>query len=199
MCLGSPNSPTSPERSTPPRSRIVKQKSCLKVPDMCCSTSSDSSASSGSSSIIQHERSVSFHSVEINEFPMILGDNPDCSGIPVQIGWQPHRVEKLSLDTYEEQKPQPRKRPDLVLTPEKREAIVAGTPQKEIRTAVHEANQIRRYRQYSVDCMSQDEWDYKMERFERKVKKVLSLKFLKSPKSKKDQKLIRAASVPALR
>jgi hypothetical protein len=130
------------------------------------------------------KRSVSFHSVEINEFPMVLGDNPDCSGIPVQIGWQPHNVEKFSLDIYEEMKPEPRKRQDLFLTPDQRKQIVAGTPNNEINSVLKESNHIKICRRYSVQCMSQDNWNYKMERVERKMKKVFTISFLKSQKEK---------------
>lgn len=168
MCIGS-NSPAITRT-------LCRTKSCLKDPD---SSSSDSSLNETSM-----KRSVSFHSVEINEFPMILGDNPDCSGIPVQIGWQPHNVEKFSLDIYEEMKPKPRKRPDLVLTPAQRKKIVAGTPTNEINSVLEETNQIKICRRYSVQCMKQDNWDYKMERFERKMKKVFTLSFRKSQKDK---------------
>jgi hypothetical protein len=115
---------------------------------------------------------------------MILGDNPDCSGIPVQIGWQPHNVEKFSLDVYEELKPKARKRQDLFLSPDQRKKIVAGTPKNEINSVLRETNQIQIYRKYSVQCMDQDDWDYKMERVERKMKKVFTLSFLKSQKNK---------------
>lgn len=128
------------------------------------------------------KRGVSFTAVEINEFPVVLGDNPDASGIPIQIGWEPQHSETLSLDTYEESKKEPRKRADLLLSNDQRRKLVEGTPVEEINLAVHEANQIKRYRKYSVDSMSSDDWDYKMERFERKVKKVVTLKFLRSPR-----------------
>lgn len=190
MCIGSTSLP--PTAATA-RAPFTRNKSILKdSSSTACDASSSSSSSSLNASSV--ERSVSFHSVVINEFPMILGDNPDCAGIPVQIGWQPHNVEEFSLEVYEEMKPEPRKRLDLVLTPEMRQTIVAGTPKQEINSVLQQSTQIRRYRQYSVDCMNQDEWDYKMERLERNVKKVLSLKFLKSKTTKKAS--IRRASSP---
>lgn len=132
------------------------------------------------------KREVSFTAIEINEFPMVLGDNPDCDGIPVQIGWEAQHSETMPLDSYEESKKEARKRADLLLTEGQRRKIVEDFSRKEIDLAVREAREIKRYRKFSVDSQSSDEWDYKMERLNRKVKKVVSLKFLKSPKKNKN-------------
>ncbi|CAJ1955916.1 unnamed protein product [Cylindrotheca closterium] len=162
---------------------VLTKKSCLKRTES--STFCDSGSESSSISKPTMKREVSFTAVEITEYPMVLGDNPDCDGIPIQIGWKAQHSETVPLDTYEEAKKEPRKKSDLLLSEDKRRKIVEDFSRKEIDTAVREANQIKRYRKFSVDSMSSDEWDYKMERFERKVKKVMTLKFLKSPKKNK--------------
>lgn len=173
------------------------KKSCLKR--SCSSTFCDSGSESSSlEKPTLAKRGVSFTAIEINEYPMVLGDNPDCNGIPVQIGWEPQHSETVSIDTYEESKKEPRKRADLLLTDAQRRKLVEGTPMSEIDSAVREANQIKRLRKFSVDSMASDEWDYKMERLERKVKSVVSLKFLKSPKKKNKDSKPHRHSMPAI-
>lgn len=175
---------------------VVAKKSCLK-PSSASTFCDCGSESSSSLDRPVMKREVSFTAVEINEFPMVLGDNPDCDGIPVQIGWESQHSERMSLDTYEESKAPRRSRQEMLLTDSQRRKIVEGTPMEDIDSAIREANQIKRYRKFSVDSMSNDEWDYKMERFERKVKSVMKLKFLRSPQKNKIMKQHRH-SMPAV-
>mmetsp|Transcript_17001 Transcript_17001/g.41417 ORF Transcript_17001/g.41417 Transcript_17001/m.41417 type:complete len:204 (-) Transcript_17001:67-678(-) len=181
------NNNTGNESVTSSQTSVVTRKSCLKgLSESCSSTFCDSQSESSSLSKPSMKRGVSFTAVEINEFPMVLGDNPDCDGIPVQIGWEAQHSETVPLDSYEEAKTKPRTRADLLLSEDQRRKIVADFDRKDIDSAVREANQIKRFRKFSVDSMSSDEWDYKVERFERKVKNVVTLKFLKSPKKNKN-------------
>lgn len=47
-------------------------------------------------------KKVTFKSLEIRSYPIILGDNPNCShGPPIQIDWEPFRTKKFSIDEYE--------------------------------------------------------------------------------------------------
>lgn len=50
--------------------------------------------------------SVTFSTIEIRSFPMILGDNPACDpkGPPLSIDWDPINTRTLSVDRYEKWK-----------------------------------------------------------------------------------------------
>lgn len=148
-------------------------KSCLKR--------EDSSSTRNKSAM---KRSVSFDSIIINEFDYVLGDNPSATGVPVSLSRTPHSVEKFQLDNYEKSKPAPRDRDAIYLSPAQRKTIVkekASTEQ--INNKMREMRQIKLLRSISVDNMSNDEWAFKMEMMERKIKSVLTLKFLKKRKS----------------
>jgi hypothetical protein len=46
---------------------------------------------------------VSFETVEIRRYPMILGDNPSCRyGCPVSLGWEYEEIPTISVDDYED-------------------------------------------------------------------------------------------------
>jgi len=51
-------------------------------------------------------RTISFSTIEIKSFPLILGDNPSCdkNGPPLAIGWTPHKCEKYNVEKYEQRK-----------------------------------------------------------------------------------------------
>lgn len=47
---------------------------------------------------------VTFGGLTIVEHPIILGDNPACTGCPITIGWEPMATYTYNLDTYESSK-----------------------------------------------------------------------------------------------
>jgi hypothetical protein len=53
---------------------------------------------------------VRFHLVEIIEFPIILGDNPACSGAPLTCGWDVIRRQTMYFLSYEKQRQGKRRR-----------------------------------------------------------------------------------------
>jgi hypothetical protein len=47
-------------------------------------------------------KQVRFGDLTIREYPMVLGEHPNCSsGVPVQIGWEPQSVSTRNLELYE--------------------------------------------------------------------------------------------------
>ena len=63
------------------------------------------------------KRNVSFHTMEIREYGVVLGDNPSCSsGPPVQLAWNPHDSTKLRIDDYEEHRPPRRDRVEMLMS-----------------------------------------------------------------------------------
>ena len=64
------------------------------------STSTTSSDMDSSRNRRLHKH-VCFGTVQIHEFPMILGDNPYCQGAPLQLDWNPTHTETMDIDIYE--------------------------------------------------------------------------------------------------
>lgn len=46
-------------------------------------------------------KQVRFGDLTIAEYPIILGDNPSCTGAPITIGWQPMETYTRNLELYE--------------------------------------------------------------------------------------------------
>ena len=75
----------------------------------------DSSSSGNPDPLLK--RNVSFHTMEIREYGVVLGDNPSCSsGPPVQLAWNPHDSTKLRIDDYEEHRPPRRDRAEMLMS-----------------------------------------------------------------------------------
>ena len=64
------------------------------------STSTSSSDMDSSRNRRRHKH-VCFGDVHINEFPMILGDNPYCQGAPLQLDWTSTHSDTMNIDIYE--------------------------------------------------------------------------------------------------
>ena len=48
------------------------------------------------------KRGVSFGNLTVTEYPIILGENPACTGCPITIDWKPMRRYSCNLDVYEQ-------------------------------------------------------------------------------------------------
>mmetsp|Transcript_26094 Transcript_26094/g.57485 ORF Transcript_26094/g.57485 Transcript_26094/m.57485 type:complete len:86 (+) Transcript_26094:113-370(+) len=46
-------------------------------------------------------KKVSFGDVTITDYPIIMGDNPACSGVPITIDWEPMGTHTRNLELYE--------------------------------------------------------------------------------------------------
>ena len=170
------------------------KKSCLKIEDDDCSTSNHSTTSSGGAAGRKRScgdtLSVSFRSIDIHEFSMELGDNPACaSGVPVQIGWEPHTsINSIDIDVYEQQRTKSKSksrtgkrrggtehsRRDLLISAEQRRKIVTsqGTPIHEILDIIQQTLQIKADRKESIENMKWDQWEFKFEKLKRIMKKL---------------------------
>lgn len=75
----------------------------------------DSSSSENPDPLLK--RNVSFHTMEIREYGVVLGDNPSCSsGPPVQLAWNPLDSTELRIDDYEEHRPPRRDRAEMLMS-----------------------------------------------------------------------------------
>jgi hypothetical protein len=79
----------------------------------------ESSSDMVSKSFLQ--KAVSFTSVEIREYNVIVGDHPCCaSGFPLTLDWEYREVSNIEVDTYEEVRSPRRHKEDLKISPEER-------------------------------------------------------------------------------
>mmetsp|Transcript_19775 Transcript_19775/g.24939 ORF Transcript_19775/g.24939 Transcript_19775/m.24939 type:complete len:145 (+) Transcript_19775:193-627(+) len=77
-----------------------------------CNTKLVEEVQKGESNLIQSYQKpsrspkVAFSYVEVRSFPIILGDNPACSGSgpPLEIDWNPVGSRKVQIDEYEHEK-----------------------------------------------------------------------------------------------
>jgi hypothetical protein len=94
-------------------------------------------------------REVSFHSISIRHYPMILGDNPAVSiGSPVQLDWDFQGEERHDLDIYEVERRPRRKLRHLVLSYYRRKDILlqAGYDEDEMRSKERQLEKMKRQR-----------------------------------------------------
>eukprot|EP00566_Odontella_aurita_P011826 CAMPEP_0113525442 /NCGR_PEP_ID=MMETSP0015_2-20120614/164_1 /TAXON_ID=2838 /ORGANISM="Odontella" /LENGTH=383 /DNA_ID=CAMNT_0000423609 /DNA_START=204 /DNA_END=1354 /DNA_ORIENTATION=- /assembly_acc=CAM_ASM_000160 len=74
-------------------------------------------------------RQVTFHSVTIREYPMTVGDHPNCSyGPPVSLGWDYDEYESIDMNYFETHRPHRRnlKADDVELLPPQKHAAALG-------------------------------------------------------------------------
>ncbi|CAJ1960139.1 unnamed protein product [Cylindrotheca closterium] len=77
-------------------------------------------------SSISHERSVSFSSIEIRQYPLCMGDNPGClRGVPISMDWKHTEEISLGLDEYEECRGEPSE--TIAIPPHKRFEMLQRT------------------------------------------------------------------------
>lgn len=95
------------------------------------------------------KREVSFQTVVIREYSMVLGDNPSCSyGPPVQLGWEFEQSKGVTLDHYEKFRAKRRTMRQMVLSYYKRCEILekAGHSPSEVRSVTRKINKAKRQR-----------------------------------------------------
>jgi hypothetical protein len=135
--------PTPQEATIEVTGRILR-RSILKASQPSHGTA-DTTKSDGA----RKSREVSFHSISIRHYPMILGDNPAVSiGSPVQLDWDYHGEEKHDLDIYEVERRPRRKLRHLVLSYYRRKDILlqAGYDENEMRSKERQLEKMKRQR-----------------------------------------------------
>jgi hypothetical protein len=83
---------------------------------------------SSSSSLPLFKQNVSFHQIEINQFPIKIGDNPWANGMVCRwfklVGWLPDQTDVLDLEWYESSKTERRDRHEFHMPAEIRQALL---------------------------------------------------------------------------
>ena len=109
-------------------------------------------------------KTVSFGSVDINSHGVVLGDNPSVSfGPPVTIRWKAFDTQTISLDEYEQHKPESRRKDAMLLPRMVREDWLrnVGFARSEIKETVIAMEKIKQQRcQSSRDGL----WKKKIQR-----------------------------------
>lgn len=145
-----------------------------------CSTDSESSFS------------VSFDTVEVREYPIILGDNPAVSeGPPLTIDWDYDNVDEFGLDEYETTRPPRRGTVEMNIPANIRVDCLkrCGFSTKEIFKRVKEVKLVRRARLQTTTMLYRSDMDEKLE----KTKRVVTGFF--SKKKKKERELMRSSKI----
>lgn len=136
--------------------------------------------------------SVSFDTVEVREYPIILGDNPAVSeGPPLTIDWDYDNVDEFSLDEYETTRPQRRGTVEMNIPANIRVDCLkrCGFSTKEIFKRVKEVKVVRRDRLQTTTMLYRSDMDEKLE----KTKRVVTGFF--SKKKKKERELMRSSKI----
>lgn len=135
---------------------------------------------------------VSFHTVEIREYPIRLGDNPAVTeGPPITIGWKPmSEPVTLLVDDYEGSRPPRRTQLEMAIPLAIREDMVkhAGHSRKEMQELTKSVNIVKAKRRRTVETMKMDNFHYGVERLQRGLGNLL-----KPGKKKKENEMIRSA------
>jgi hypothetical protein len=141
----------------------VKQVNSSHTEEAATSFSSEATLKScmrcKSSETIQ--KNVSFSSIEIREYPRILGDNPSVKrGPALSLGWYSRgRVTKLSVNEFEKLR-SPKRRKCPILSSHVRKRILqeeAGVTLKQMYVAKKEASKIKRSRHQSNALQDYDD------------------------------------------
>jgi hypothetical protein len=157
--------------------RVKSSKSCFKK--------LGATNHSSCSSLPTFKRNVSFHQIEINQFPIEIGDNPCADGVPIQIGWLPDQTDVFDFELYESSKMEPRDRHEFHMPAEIRQAMLFsnGAKTQDMVDAIREVKKIKKSRVRSIKNRKWDSFNYSMESARRKLKKVASLPSLTSAHS----------------
>lgn len=101
---------------------------------------------------------VQFTTVQIREYPLIIGDNPSCElGVPITIDWKPLRQYTTSVNEHQQEEASPHhtNENELRISPQVREGMIrhAGFHCEQIRRAVHRVNIKKMERRQTLDSL----------------------------------------------
>lgn len=95
-------------------------------------------------------RQVTFHSVTIREYPMTIGDHPNCSfGPPVTLDWDYDEYESIDLNKFESHRPRRRNLREMMLNYYRRKNMLlhwGGHSEEELEAATKRASRVKKQR-----------------------------------------------------
>ena len=120
-------------------------------------------------------RKVQFSIVEKREYPIILGDHPDCQcGPPLSISWEYIDATKMNIDDYETKNPHRRRENDLKLSFDERRKIISKNccyREEELKNILKDIKRIRKERNDSRKELNNSKLE-KMIEFARKKLRI---------------------------
>jgi hypothetical protein len=124
-------------------------------------------------------RKVSFNTITVREYGMILGEHPWCSfGPPVQMDWPYNELPTLDIDVYEAlARRSGRRTPqDFVLPYYKRKHLLlrAGYSKQELMEATRHANKTKRLRAATRSLLFFSKLEEALQSAKRKVQRLVS-------------------------
>lgn len=136
---------------------------------------------------------IRFSDVEIREYQRVIGDNPSCSGgPPISIGWKYNILGKVSVRDFEMTRihandvhvGKMKRVPVTLLSREKREYILEdfGFSRAQLADAVRKNIKVKNQRRQTVHNLSVSKFEEMIEKFLRKVKKIVNPNFKNSPR-----------------
>ena len=124
-----------------------------------------------------NKKRVQFESIEVREYPMIIGDHPSCShGVPVQLDWNHEKTYSCELQLYEYCRTERRQtRKELLIPFQERARILidAGYTLDEIGGATLSVIKVKKEREESL--RKSKKWDRSSTLIEKTGKLPLSI------------------------
>ncbi|KAG7336672.1 hypothetical protein IV203_024625 [Nitzschia inconspicua] len=146
----------------------------LRPPSSSLGSSGSLSSTIDSSSSRRH--CVSFGSVEVIEFGMIMGDHPDTEqGPALTIDWTPQCTSRDTVENYEKTRPKRRHLESLKVAPFHREMYlqrIVGVSRDEMEASIRAAKDVRRKREETVRNMKNEKFEMVMQSLQRKTSRL---------------------------
>lgn len=118
-------------------------------------------------------KQVSFSTCTIQEYPVILGDNPACaSGVPITLGWVPVQSSTTDIELHDFMRAKQRRHgKELIIPVHDRTQMVmdAGSSMDEVADVVLQVDQIRKDR---AETFNTSDFGEKMQIFQEKLERL---------------------------
>lgn len=137
----------------------------------------DADADGGNTGGDDDEPTVQFSKITIREYPPIVGDNPAShKGPPLSIDWEHQSEITVTVDHYEQHRPERRDSYNMVLSPMRRWTYFKelGFSNLELVQATKPVNIVRAQRRRTVGLMQLSHMHEKQEKVARCIKRILS-------------------------
>mmetsp|Transcript_1480 Transcript_1480/g.1592 ORF Transcript_1480/g.1592 Transcript_1480/m.1592 type:complete len:247 (+) Transcript_1480:124-864(+) len=133
---------------------------------------------------------VTFNTVKVREYPIILGDNPSVSeGPPLSIDWVYIDVDEFDVEEYETTRPSRRGTPEMNIPASIRIDTLkrSGFTTKDIYQRVKEVKQVKQRRLETTTMLYRSDMNENIEKTKRRFSNIFS------KKKKKERQLIEAS------
>ena len=118
-------------------------------------------------------KQVSFSTCTIQEYPVILGDNPACAaGVPITLGWKPTQSSTTDMELHDFMRSKQRRHgKHLIIPVQERTQMVmdAGSSMEEVADMVLQVDQIRKDR---AETFNTSDFGEKMQIFQEKLERL---------------------------